>query len=281
MKAPEPPTPPDPVRTATAQGQINDQTARLNAQINRANQFTPFGNVIFSQPEQDVWEVRTELSPSGQRQLDLSNQAREIYGQSAVGQLSQARQALSNPFQFQAPSGSEPAMSRQAAEEALLARLNPQLERDRLALENRLRNQGLAVGSEAWNTGMGDFGRMSNDARLAAIAQAGAEQARAQGLRQASLAEQLQLRAQPINEAAALLTGQQVQTPGLQPVAQASSTPADFQGAVAQNFAGQMANYQAQAQQAAQFNSMLGQLAGNAFSFGMPFATRAVKGMFG
>lgn len=281
MKAPDPPTPPDPVATAQAQGQINDATARLNARLNRADQFSPFGNIRFNDVGNDRWTVTTELSPSGQRQLDLSNQARELYGQAATRQLQTSGAALSNPFSFQAPMGSEPAMSRDAAEAALMARLNPQLERDRLALESRLANQGLTAGGEAWQNAMMDFGRMSNDARLAAIAQAGSEQGRAAQLRQAALQEQLALRAQPLNEAAALLTGQQVQVPGAQPVAAAASAPADYQGAVANNFAGQMAAYNAQAQQAAGFNSALGGLLGNAFSFGAPFAVRGVKGMFG
>jgi len=283
MKAPEPPTPPDPVATANAQGQMNDQTARLNAQLNRVNQQTPFGNITFSQPAPDQWNLSTELSPSGQRQLDLSNQARELYGQAATQQLRSSGQALANPFAFQAPMGSEPAMSRDAAEAALMARLNPQLERDRVTLESRLINQGLTAGGEAWANALNDYNRQSNDARLAVIAQAGGEQGRAAQLRQAALQEQLAIRAQPLNEAAALLTGQQVQVPGAQPVSQANSTPADYQGAVAQNYAGRVQNWQAQAQEAAAMNNAIGQLVGNAFSFGMgtPMGMRASKSMFG
>ncbi|TCN29104.1 endosialidase-like protein [Sinorhizobium americanum] len=63
-------------------------------------------------------------------------------------------------------------------ENALMARLNPQLERDRAALETRLANQGLQPGSEAYNRAIDEAGRTSNDARIAAVLNAGQEQTR-------------------------------------------------------------------------------------------------------
>ncbi|WP_331374925.1 tail fiber domain-containing protein [Sinorhizobium chiapasense] len=63
-------------------------------------------------------------------------------------------------------------------ENALMARLNPQLERDRSALETRLANQGLQPGSEAYNRAIDEANRTSNDARIAAVLNAGQEQTR-------------------------------------------------------------------------------------------------------
>ncbi|WP_037386514.1 tail fiber domain-containing protein [Sinorhizobium americanum] len=63
-------------------------------------------------------------------------------------------------------------------ENALMARLNPQLERDRAALETRLANQGLQPGSEAYNRAIDEANRTSNDARIAAVLNAGQEQTR-------------------------------------------------------------------------------------------------------
>ena len=74
------------------------------------------------------------------------------------------------------------ASSRNRVEEALFGRLNPQLEQTRLALETRLRNQGLAPGGEAWMNALNDIQRQENDARLAVIAQAGQEQSRQLGM---------------------------------------------------------------------------------------------------
>ncbi|WP_376742364.1 tail fiber domain-containing protein [Ensifer canadensis] len=67
-------------------------------------------------------------------------------------------------------------------ENALMDRLNPQLEQDRSALETRLANQGLQPGSEAYNRAFDQAGRQSNDARIAAVLNAGQEQSRLAGL---------------------------------------------------------------------------------------------------
>ncbi|MDK1493370.1 tail fiber domain-containing protein [Sinorhizobium sp. 7-81] len=67
-------------------------------------------------------------------------------------------------------------------EQALMDRLNPQLERDRAALETRLVNQGLQPGSEAYNRAIDEASRQSNDARISAVLNAGQEQSRLAGL---------------------------------------------------------------------------------------------------
>jgi len=102
-KSPAPPPAPDPVATAQAQGQINADTARLNARMNRLDQVTPYGNVTYDDIGNDRSRVTTTLSPAQQRQLELTNQAQEIYGTAAVSQLGQTRDALSRPFQYQGP----------------------------------------------------------------------------------------------------------------------------------------------------------------------------------
>ena len=58
-------------------------------------------------------------------------------------------------------------------EEALYGRINPQLARDRQALETRLQDQGIRYGSQAYNQAMDDWNRQSTDARLAVTQQAG------------------------------------------------------------------------------------------------------------
>jgi hypothetical protein len=47
--APSPPTPPDPVATAQAQGAINRETAIAQANLNRINEFTPYGSSVWEQ----------------------------------------------------------------------------------------------------------------------------------------------------------------------------------------------------------------------------------------
>lgn len=78
--------------------------------------------------------------------------------------------------------GTDFSADRQRVEDALLARLNPQLDRDREQLEARLASQGIRMGSEAYDDAMESFGRNTNDARLSAILGAGQEQSRLAGL---------------------------------------------------------------------------------------------------
>jgi hypothetical protein len=67
---------------------------------------------------------------------------------------------------------------RQRVEEALLSRMNPDLQRDREQLETTLMNQGFTRGSEAFNQAMDEMTRQTNDARMGAILAGGQEQSR-------------------------------------------------------------------------------------------------------
>lgn len=69
-------------------------------------------------------------------------------------------------------------------EDALMQRMNPQLQQSRQALETQLANQGLQPGSEAYNRAIDASTRQENDARYGAILNAGQEQSRLAGLAQ-------------------------------------------------------------------------------------------------
>lgn len=245
-KAPAPPPAPDAVAAANTQGQYNLATARANANLNRVNQITPFGNLTYQDNGNDNWTATQTLSPAEQRQLDLGNQASEIYGSAAVSQLGRAAEGLSSPFAPNLPAftgsvanragevqrdvsqadysqGSvalgqradftgigDPNQSRDAVEAALNARMAPRQEQDRAALETRLANQGITLGSEAWRSAMDDQARAVNDARLGVTAQAGQEQSRVFGLgfQQAGFANDARLQETGFNnDAVAAQTG--------------------------------------------------------------------------
>ncbi|MEY9782269.1 tail fiber domain-containing protein [Sinorhizobium fredii] len=89
---------------------------------------------------------------------------------------------------------------RQRVEDALMSRLNPQLDRDRAALETRLVNQGLQPGSEAYNRAIDEANRSSTDARLGAILNAGQEQSRLAGLANQSATFQNSAQQQAYNQ---------------------------------------------------------------------------------
>jgi hypothetical protein len=86
-----------------------------------------------------------------------------------------------------------------------------------------------------------------------------------------SLQEQLALRALPINEAAALLSGQQVQMPQFQQMAPVQVAAPDYAGAVGQNYAGQMSAWNANTQRIGQQNAALANLAGQVGGAAMGF----------
>lgn len=67
---------------------------------------------------------------------------------------------------------------RQHVEDSLMARMNPQLALERSSIEQRLADQGIRYGSSAYTHAMDDYNRQANDARFAAVSQAGQEQAR-------------------------------------------------------------------------------------------------------
>jgi hypothetical protein len=67
---------------------------------------------------------------------------------------------------------------RQNVQDALMARMNPQLQIQQNQLEQRLADQGIRYGSDAYNNAMLTNSQQQNDARWGAISQAGQEQQR-------------------------------------------------------------------------------------------------------
>jgi Chaperone of endosialidase len=67
---------------------------------------------------------------------------------------------------------------RSRVEESLMSRINPQLARERGNIEQRLADQGIRYGSQAYTSAMDDYNRQATDTRFGAISQAGQEQQR-------------------------------------------------------------------------------------------------------
>lgn len=67
---------------------------------------------------------------------------------------------------------------RQRVEDALMQRMNPQLQIQQQALQQQLADQGIRYGSDAYNNAMLTYNQQANDARWGAIQQAGQEQQR-------------------------------------------------------------------------------------------------------
>jgi hypothetical protein len=203
-------------------------------------------------PGQDQWTQTTELSPEQQRLYDLATQAQTTYGEIGNNQLNAVKGALSQPDVTDYGAAREQALAAQ------MARLNPQYAQQEESLRTRLINQGLTEGSEGWNRAFGQFNQGRNDAMIAADLNAGNTVGQ-------QIAQTTALRARPLNETAALLTGQQVQTPQAMAGGQANVAPVDAMGAYNTQYQGQMAAYNAQMQQQ---NATMGGLFGLAGTLG-------------
>ena len=192
-----PPPPPDPVATAQAQGAANKEAASASQELNMINQISPYGNLSFDQTRTSAegtpqYTATTTLSPSAQRQLDLTNQAGEKYGETATAQLNQVAGQLSDPVNYaslgqaptadlstlgQAPtatfSGLDAApvfneQTRQAVRQSIQDREQPFQDRRLDQLRTRLDTQGIAEGSKAYSRAMDDYNRGVADFSLGA-----------------------------------------------------------------------------------------------------------------
>lgn len=215
----------------------------------------------------------TEFSPEQQRIFDAEMDTTGDLYDLANAYTGRVAEGLENPFTFEglpdAPRADEGA--RQDIIDALYgqykSRIDPEMEQDRRALEQRLANQGISIGSDAWDSEMDRYGRSRNDAyqsaRNQAVTAGGAEQSRLFGLgasaRERAIQERAYLRDRPINEITALTSGRGLTMPQFSAVPQVGMNAANLQGAVYDSHQSEMQAAQ-MAQQAR--SSMIGAITG-------------------
>lgn len=233
----------DAAGAAQAQGDANRDASWFDAVLNRPDQVTPWGSSTWSlkegadpkNPKPGDWVNNVALDPAQQKLLEGQNALSQGYNDTAQGMLGRVQAGYDQPFDISGIPGMpdfgaiNTDADRARIEEALLARLEPQLARDEESLRSRLVNTGFEAGSAGTEIEMDRFGRAKNDARLSAIIQAGSEargqsaeqranlQAQQQA-RQQGFTEQSLLRDRPLNELNALRSGSQVQAPTFQPI---------------------------------------------------------------
>jgi hypothetical protein len=132
-------------------------------------------------------------------------------------------------------------------EEALMSRLNPQFQRDEEALRTRLQNQGIGLGSQAYQTELQRFDQAKNDARMQAVLQGanygGALQDQSLQARNQAIQEYNAQRNAPLNEYSALTSGQQIQNPQFQSTGYQGIQPVDYTSLVNQQYQGNLNAY--------------------------------------
>lgn len=183
-------------------------------------------------PGQDRWTQTTTLSPEQQRLYDLTVRGQTTYGETANNLLDSVKDQLSKPVNV------DWAAERDRALAAQMGRLNPTLAQAEEGLRSRLLNSGLTQGSEGWEREFRTFNQGRNDALLAADLNAGNTVGQA-------ISQQAALRAMPLNEASALLSGSQVQVPQAQAAQPVNVAPVDVIGANNAQYQGQLAAWQA------------------------------------
>lgn len=270
------PKAPDPKQTAAAGVSTNIGSATANAMMAPVTQTTATGSYSVNQNgtreyidpytgqkyDIPVYETRETLNPTEQGVKDRTDAARTNLAQFAANESAGMGSILGNlPAAGNVSSISSGEKARNAVEAALMERLNPYLERDKSAMESRLANQGITLGSEAWRSGMDDFGRQSNDARLATISQAGQEADRYHAQSLNKFNAQNDLRATALGENQAKLGSILSAVPQVNGV---QYTPFQAPGAATVDTAGIISsNYQTQAAQAAQRQQAQSGLFGN------------------
>lgn len=254
------PPAPDYTSAANATAAGNLEAAKYATNANRINQYTPYGDLTYKyKPQLDAsgketgagWEQTVNLTPEAQRALDNQLALNTKYGEVANIGFDKAREIFENPGLDTSMLPDRAINVGQTAQEAILSRLNPQLQQQDEALRTRLANQGISLGSDAYNREINLQAQRANDLQMQAALQGiNLDQAN----RSAALQEQAYLQDRPLNLINALRSGNQVSAPQFQQFAQQATTQGpDMLGA-------------AQAQYNAQLNAANAQ---NASSSGM------------
>ena len=239
----EAPPPPDYTAAANATAAGNLAAAQAAAAANRVNQVTPYGNLNYTQTGQDsygnpMWTATQTLAPEQQKIASQQAQLSSGLLNTAQQGLDYAGNLMAKPGidQSQLPStGFNPGQSYQ---DAMMARLEPQIGRENQSFEQDMANKGIGAGTQAYNTAKQLLAQNQNDRY---------NQATVQGLNagltanQQAFAQQGYNQMQPINVINALRTGSQVASPQyVNPSQQATTSGPDLLGAAGQQYNAQL-----------------------------------------
>jgi hypothetical protein len=227
------PKPPDPVKTAQAQADMNTQTATTQFQLGATNQQTPYGSLTYNQI--GTWddgtprfEATTAFSPEQQQLYDQLVSSQSQFGNIAGNLLGNVSQSLSTPWDANAGAATHITDMQRTF-------MDPEWESREQGLTAQLAARGLTPGGEAWDERMGDL----FDARGDAYNQMYLDSYRT--AMDASLRE----RTQPLTELTSMLSLTQPQIGSFQTTPQPGVAPVDYSGLVQSNYAAENANHQA------------------------------------
>lgn len=158
------PTPPDPMATATVQGNMNTQTAKTQQEMNMVDQNTPYGSLTYSQAGTNAdgtphFQSDVNLNSTGQALLDQSNTNKLQTGALASTLLGSNTGALSGKpldLGWSATEGKIDQLNRNT--------LDPQWQQNQNQFEQQMASKGVAPGSEAYDNASRNFNVGKNNA---------------------------------------------------------------------------------------------------------------------
>lgn len=251
------PAPTPPKETSAATTGTNVSTSVANAYMGNVNQVTPDGTLTYDQTGEHSWTdpytgqsytiptftATQTLSPEQQATYDENMRTSQNLSGLAADQSGFLRDYMSGPFSY-SPGEHE------AWAGGLYDKINSDsLAQSEEALRTRLANQGIKLGSEAYDRAMNNLFEGQQGARDRFMLDS----------YQTGFGTALQERNQPINEITALMSGSQVSGPGYAPT-NSTSIPITDNAALIGNYDNQRMNQWAQNQAA--FGSALSGLGG-------------------
>lgn len=252
------PAPPDPKLTSAAQTGTSVATALANTSLQNVNRVGADGstlnyNVTGSTAFTDPFTGQTYQLPQYTATERLSAPAQGIYDTTQRAQQNMATAAEKQSGAVAGTLGQPWNPDTSAIESRLFdlgsRTLNPQFDRQRSDMQTQLSNQGIKLGSAAYDRALGGLGETQsqayNDLALRGRGQAFQE---LQGIRN-----------QPLNELSALLTGSQVSMPQYNVNTPSGIPTTDNAGLIQANYGARLNNWQ---QENAQKQQLLGGLFG-------------------
>lgn len=237
------PPPPDYTGAANATAAGNLEAARATSAANKVNQVTPYGNLTYSingkdSYGNDLYTATQSLTPAQQAILDKTSKLNAGLMDTANTGLGYAQSVLNKPGvdTFQLPQvGINPG---EAYQDAIMRRLQPQIERESQQSDAQLANQGIGQGTEAYKNAKTLLAQNQND-RLTSAVTGGFNTGLAAN--QNAFQQGAYNQMQPINVINALRTGSQVQNPNFVNAPQQANTQGpDILGATNQQYNAQL-----------------------------------------
>lgn len=239
-----PPPPPDYTGAANATAAGNLEAARATAAANRVNQVTPNGNLTYSINGKDsfgndLYTATQTYSPAQQAIADKTNTLNAGLMDTANTGLGYAKNVLSKPGVDTSKIPQVGINPSQSYTDAMMARLQPQIQRESQQSDAQLANQGIGQGTQAYNNAKTLLAQNQND-RLNSAVVGGFNTGLAAN--QNAFQQQSYNQMQPINVINALRTGSQVQNPNFVNVPQQANVAGpDLLGATNAQYQGQVA----------------------------------------